>query len=362
MAARIVVFGATGYTGGLISRRLVEAGVRPVLAGRSADRLSALAASLGGLPWERADAMRQNTVLDLVGEGDVLISTVGPFAKWGVPALRAACDAGCVYMDTTGEPVHIRRVFEEFSGLAARSGAALLPAMGYDFAPGVLAGGLAVAEGGPEVARVDVGYYALGEGLTSFSAGTRESLVGATLNDSHAFRDGLVRRVRAAERVRSFVVAGRAREAISVGGSEHYALPAAFPGLREVNVYLGWFGPLARPVQAGSWVGSFVTRMPGARFAMRTVGERVVSFLDGPAEGTTSGGRTWIAAAAYDPAGRQLSEVNLAGADAYAFTAAFVAWAAQQTVNGTGALGPLEAFGLEALEAGARGAGRERVR
>src|ERR1700754_3022506 len=152
MANRIVVFGATGYTGRLIAERLVAAGARPVLAGRSGDRLSSLAASLGGLPWERADAMRQNTVLDLVGPGDVLISTVGPFAKWGVPAVRAACDAGCVYMDTTGEPVHIRRVFEEFSGAAARSGAALLPAMGYDFAPGVLAGALAVG-GHPRVDR-----------------------------------------------------------------------------------------------------------------------------------------------------------------------------------------------------------------
>jgi short subunit dehydrogenase-like uncharacterized protein len=362
MADRIVVFGATGYTGRLIAERLVEAGVRPVLAGRSGDRLSALALELGGLNWERADAMRQNTVLDLVGPGDVLISTVGPFMKWGGPALRAACDAGCVYLDTTGEPEHIRRVFEEFSAPAARSGASLLTAMGYDFAPGVLAGGLAAAVGGAEVARVDVGYYALGEGLTSFSAGTRESLVGATLGDSHAFRDGLVRRVRPAERVRSFVVAGRSREAISVGGSEHYALPAAFPGLREVNVYLGWFGPLARPFQAGSFFGSFVTRVPGARFAMRTVGERAVSFVDGPAPGTTSGGRSWIAAAGYDAAGRQLSEVNLAGVDAYAFTASFVAWAAQQEVAGTGALGPIEAFDLERLEAGARLAGLERVR
>src|SRR3954454_4167966 len=144
MGSRIVVFGATGYTGGLIAERLTAAGERPVLAGRSEEALSALGERLGGVEWVRADAMRQNTVFDLVGAGDVLISTVGPFAKWGLPAVRAAVAAGAVYLDTAGEPDFIRRVFDEFDGPARRSGAALLPAMGSDFAPGALAGALAL--------------------------------------------------------------------------------------------------------------------------------------------------------------------------------------------------------------------------
>ena len=225
---RIVVFGATGYTGRLIAERLVAQGVRPVLAGRSQSRLDELADPLGGLETVRADVMRKNSVFDLVGPGDVLVSTVGPFVKWGEPALRAAVAAGCIYLDSTGEPPFIRRVFEEFGPPAAKSGARLLTAMGYDFAPGALAGALALEEA-PEAVRVDVGYYALGGGPTSLSSGTRESLVGVTLDDGHAFRDGRVRTVRPAERVRSFSVAGKPREAISVGGAEHFGLPARVP-------------------------------------------------------------------------------------------------------------------------------------
>jgi short subunit dehydrogenase-like uncharacterized protein len=361
MADRIVVFGATGYTGRLIASRLVASGVRPVLAARTEARVAALASELGGLEYVRADAMRQNTVFDVVSAGDVLVSTVGPFAKWGVPAVRAAVAAGCVYMDSTGEPEFIRRVFSEFGPPAARSGAALLTAMGYDFAPGSLAGALAVEEAGSEAARVDVGYYALGGGPSSLSAGTRESLVGVTLGDNHAYRDGRVRLVRPAERVRSFAVAGRGREAVSVGGSEHYTLPASYPGLREVNVYLGWFGPLARPLQAGSLVGSVVQRVPGVRPALRMAGERALGVVSGPEAGSTPGTRSWIAAEAYDDSGRQLSEIHLAGVDGYDFTASFIAWAAQQEVSGTGALGPVEAFGLSRLEEGTRLAGIERV-
>ena len=121
--------------------------------------------------------------------------------------------------------------------------------------------------------------------------------------------------MRSAERVRSFQVAGKAREAISLGGAEHYALPAAFPGLREVNVYLGWFGPLARPLQAGSFFGQFVMKVPGTRSAMRLAGEKTLGLLGGPEAGTTPDLRSWIAAEAFDGAGRQLSEVHLAGVD-----------------------------------------------
>jgi short subunit dehydrogenase-like uncharacterized protein len=317
---------------------------------------------LSGLEAVSADAMRQNTVFALVDSpDDVLVSTVGPFAKWGVAAVRAAVAAGCTYLDSTGEPAFIREVFG-FGGAARESGARLLTAMGYDYVPGALAGALALDEAGDDAVRVDVGYYALGAMVNALSAGTRSSLVGVTLADGHAFRDGRVVRARAAERVRSFAVAGKPRPGISVGGAEHFGLPAAYPGLREVNVYLGWFGPLAKPMQAGSFVGELITRLPGARPVMQAVGERVAGWVPDPEPGTTPGGRSWIAAEAYSAAGDKLSEVHLAGVDGYDFTASFLAWAARQRVSGAGALGPVGAFGVAALEEGCRVAGIERVR
>jgi hypothetical protein len=361
MASRIVVFGATGYTGRLVAERLVAQGARPVLAGRSDEKLALLADRLGGLETARADAMRQNSVMELVGSGDVLVSTVGPFAKWGAAAVRAAIAAGATYLDSTGESVFIRRVFEEFDKPARRAGAALLPAMGYDFAPGALAGALALDAAGPNAARVDVGYYALGGMVTALSAGTRESMIGVTLSDGFAYRDGSLDTVRTAERVRSFTVSGRRREAISIGGAEHFGLPAAYPGLSEVNVYLGWFGPLARPLQAGALVGEYVTKLPLARETMQWWGERIAGLVGGPEPGTTPGGSSWIAAEAYDDTGRRLSQVDLAGVDGYDFTASFLAWAARHPVTGSGALGPVQAYGLEALERGAAEAGIARV-
>ena len=368
MSSRIVIFGATGYTGRLVAERLVARGERPVLAGRDERRLAELSERLGGLETVKADAMRRNSVFSAVGPGDVLISTVGPFAKWGDAAVRAAIAAsGAVYLDSTGEPVFIRRVFEELDGPAERAGVTLMPAMGFDFVPGALAGALALRDAGPAATRVDVGYFSLGMGADGASAGTRESLVGATLNDNHAFRDGTVRTVRPAERVRTFDVKGKARSAISVGGAEHFTLPPAHAGLLEVNVYLGWFGPLAKPMQAGALAGTVALKLPGVRSVLQAAGERLVSLAGAPEPGTTPDTLSWIAAVAYDPAGEPLAEVHVTGTDAYDFTASFMAWAAQRAAGGNrphvvGAAGPVEAFGLDALEEGCAEAGLTRLR
>ena len=119
MAERIVVFGATGYTGDLTARALVDRGARPVLAARNEGRVRALAEELGGLEWAVADVARPDSVRALVQRGDVLISTVGPFERWGEPAVQAAIAAGAHYLDSTGEGTFIRAVFERFGARSA---------------------------------------------------------------------------------------------------------------------------------------------------------------------------------------------------------------------------------------------------
>lgn len=363
---RIVVFGATGYTGRLTAERLVALGSRPVLAGRSLERLDALAERLGGLVTVRADAMRQNSVFAMVQEDDVVVSTVGPFVKWGEPSVRAAIATGAIHLDSTGEPAFIRRVFSELGPPARRAGAALMTAMGYDYVPGALAGALALEEAGDAAVRVDIGYYAFGGGPAALSAGTRASLVGAALEPGFAYRAGRIRTARAAARIRSFRVKGAVRPAVSIGAAEHFSLPLAFPRLREVNVYLGSPGPVARALQAGTLAGGVAIRLPGVRGALRAVGERAAALAPGPEAGTVPGGLSWVAAEAFGVRGERLAEIHLSGVDPYDFTAGFLAWAARRAaaggVTGTGALGPVDGFGLEALEAGCAEAGLRRVR
>ncbi len=83
VSARIVSFGATGYTGSRTAEALVAAGAAPVLAGRDPARLDALAGRLGGLSTARADVTDPASVRALLRPGDVLVTTVGPAAGPG---------------------------------------------------------------------------------------------------------------------------------------------------------------------------------------------------------------------------------------------------------------------------------------
>ena len=150
MPGRIVLFGATGYTGRLTAEAMVARGDRPVLAGRNAERVAALAEQLGGLETAIADVAEPASVRALVESGDALVATVGPFARWGDPAVEAAIDAGACYLDSTGEPAFIRRVFERFGKAAEQAGTGLVTAFGYDWVPGNLAGALALREAGED--------------------------------------------------------------------------------------------------------------------------------------------------------------------------------------------------------------------
>src|SRR5258708_20147535 len=107
---RIVLYGATGYMGGLTAHAMVASGARPVLAGRDKGRLVAVAArisqAVGGATLETAvaGAAGPGPLRDLLGPGDVLVSTAGPVFKVGRPGLAGAPGAGAVFLDSPRDP------------------------------------------------------------------------------------------------------------------------------------------------------------------------------------------------------------------------------------------------------------------
>jgi short subunit dehydrogenase-like uncharacterized protein len=367
MAGRVVLFGATGFTGELTARALVARGARPLLVGRSADRLAALAAQLGGGDLETAvvDATAPgaaDSLAALAGPGDVLICTVGPFLRWGETGVLAALRSGAHYIDSTGEPPFIRTIFERHDAAAREAGLGLLTALGYDYVPGNLAGALALREAGTRAVAVDVGYFISGGGGVQASGGTRASATGMLTEPGYAFRGGRLVSERAARHVRDI----DGRPAISIGATEQFALPRVHPGLRDVGVWLGWFGPAARPLQALSAGTALATRVPGVRGALDSVTRRLVhGSTGGPGESARAKARSRIVAIASDAGGRPLATVRLKGVNPYDFTGEILAWAALRAaggeLRGVGALGPVDGFGLDELEAGVAEAGIARV-
>lgn len=129
----ILIYGANGYTGELISRRAVAGGLRPVLAGRNAERVRGLAEALG-LPFRVFD-LDDDAVIDAgLTDVAVVLHCAGPFSETAAPMVGACLRQGAHYLDITGEIV----VFEALARLdtAARAaGVMLLPGAGFDVVP-----------------------------------------------------------------------------------------------------------------------------------------------------------------------------------------------------------------------------------
>ena len=194
------------------------------------------------------------------------------------------------------------------------------------------------------------------------SGGTRASLAGVVSAPSFAYREGRVQTERGARRVRSFRVGAKDLAAVSVGSSEHFALPRLEPQLKEVNAYLGWFGPASRAMQAFSAGTALGMKVPGASRLWDAAAARLVKgSTGGPDAAARAKSGSHIVAIAYDASGRELSEVHVSGVDGYTFTGRILAWGAERAaaggLRGTGALGPADGFGLDALIDGARQAG-----
>lgn len=364
MSGRVIVLGATGFTGRLVAEVSTRAGLAPVLAARSPDALAELLAELaplapfGSEPTTRlADVTDADSVRALVhGPEDVLVTTVGPFVRLGRAAVEAAIDAGCGYVDSTGEPGFIRTVFESDGARAAATGARLFTAFGYDYVPGNLAGALAVRDAitaGRIPDRVEVGYFVTGS--SGFSSGTKASMAASVGQVPFAFTAGAI--VDGFTDVESFHIGGQEWDALPIGGSEHFTLPRLDDRITAVGVYLGWAGRGTRAAHAAAKAAAAAARVPLAGRVMdAALGRGGETTGQGPSAQERAGARTVVVARTLDPVGRRLSHVVMEGPSPYDLTAELMAWGAAMVLTGrtigSGALGPVDGFGLAALEAG----------
>jgi short subunit dehydrogenase-like uncharacterized protein len=138
----IVVFGATGFTGALVVEYLSQhapADVRIALAGRSADKLETVKRSLGDAGARFgvlvADTSDPASLRTLAEGTRVLCTTVGPYAKYGLPVVEACARAGTHLCDLTGEVQFMRRSIDAFDAAAKSTGARVVHACGFDSIP-----------------------------------------------------------------------------------------------------------------------------------------------------------------------------------------------------------------------------------
>ena len=138
----LVVLGATGFVGRLLAAYLARqapAGLRVALAGRSRERLEGVRADLpaGAHTWPLVvcDATDAAQVEALARSTRVVVTTVGPYARYGLPLVRACAEAGTHYADLTGEVLFVRDAVDAAHETAVRTGARVVNSCGFDSIP-----------------------------------------------------------------------------------------------------------------------------------------------------------------------------------------------------------------------------------
>jgi short subunit dehydrogenase-like uncharacterized protein len=141
----VVVFGATGFTGGLTAEYLARHApkdCRWALAGRSTAKLegvrrhlATIDPALADLPLLVAEVDDAASLAAVATSTKVVITTVGPYQLYGEPLVAACAAAGTDYVDLTGEPEFVDRMYVAHHDAAVASGARIVHACGFDSIP-----------------------------------------------------------------------------------------------------------------------------------------------------------------------------------------------------------------------------------
>lgn len=195
----VVVFGATGFVGRLTAAYLAEhapADVQIALGGRSREKLEAVRAELpaAARDWPIVVADSQDAVAlgELARSARVVLTTVGPYARYGLPLVAACAEAGTHYADLTGETLFMRRSIDAADAVAQASGARIVHTSGFDSIPsdlGVLAlHEAARAAGAGELGETTLVVTGLGGGVSGGTIDSMRVQVDETKKDKAARR------------------------------------------------------------------------------------------------------------------------------------------------------------------------------
>ena len=196
----LVLFGATGFTGRLTADYLAEhapSGLRWALAGRSEDKLQAVRSrlakvdpALGDLELVVVDASDAVGLTEVARRTRLVITTIGPYQQFGEPLVAACAAAGTDYVDLTGEPEFVDRMYVAHHETARASGARIVHACGFDSIPHDLGAYFTVQQLG---ATGPVTMRGVARSNATFSGGTFHSAMGA-FSRARQMREAMVAR------------------------------------------------------------------------------------------------------------------------------------------------------------------------
>jgi len=323
MTQRLLIYGATGYTGRLIAAEAARRGLDAVLAGRNADRLKSVAEPLDFETrcFALNDPGRVRAALEDVA---CVLHVAGPFSATSRPMVEACLATGTHYLDVTGE-IDVFEAIARRDESARSAGITLLPGVGFDVVPSdCLAAHVAARVEEPRTLRIAIA----GADAGGVSRGTAKTMIESLGDGLRVRRDGVLRTRTNGSLQRPFDFgAGPARGIAMSWGDVSTAFYST--GIPDIEVYFIVSGTLPRLLQASRLVSPLLRWSPIQRFLK----SRIDAMPEGPGDEERETGRALLLAEVGGP-GDQLARSLLETPSGYALTWRSAVEIAERTLRG----------------------------
>jgi short subunit dehydrogenase-like uncharacterized protein len=230
MSGRLLIYGATGYTGRLVAERAVQSGLDVTVAGRDAGKVRELASTLG-VESRVFDVDDTDAVRVALRDVDCLLNVAGPFRHTARQLMDAAVEAGVHYLDTTAE-FEIFALAESKDAEASRAGVMVMSGTGWDVVPSDSLA-LHTARRVPDADRLTIALRVTG----SFSRGSLASSAGIEDLGTLIRRSGELTRLDTAT-TRSFDFGNGPEDCVPVTMGDLITGPRS-TGIGNIEVFLG---------------------------------------------------------------------------------------------------------------------------
>jgi short subunit dehydrogenase-like uncharacterized protein len=347
-----MLYGATGYTGPLIIEEAIARGHRPVLAGRSREKLAELAGRYGLDYVAFSLDNAQSVAAELRRSGVRLVLHVaGPFIHTSLPMLQACIESGVHYLDITGEIAVYEQTFAHDSAARA-AGIVAMSGVGFDIVPSDCLSRY-VADRHPGATRLEVAIHMSGGANASgsgISAGTAKSGLEMLAQGLVVRRGGELVRYDLGRGSKPFRFPNRSGDGIRTytgvvipWGDVSTAYRTT--GIPNITCYGMTTSDNARFLEYSGYLLRMLLRFPEIRRWATTI---IDETLSGPSEQARQENRTWVYARASGDGGG-FTEAWLEMPEAYHFTALSSVRIVEKVLHGdyTGARTPTGAFGAD---------------
>ena len=285
-----LLYGAYGYTGELIAREAVKRGLKPVLAGRDANKLKPLADELG-LEY-KAFPLELGFIKPYLTDIDLVLNCAGPFSATAAAFMLACIGAKVHYLDITGE-IDVFEFAHTLHSQAQEAGIVICPGVGFDVIPtDCVAAAL-------KAALPDANYLALGfDSRSSFSPGTMKTSIEGIAKGGKVRRNGVITKVPLAYKVKHIDFGNHLKSAMTIPWGD---VSTAFhsTGIPNIEVYIPGSPKRIKNAKRANWFRPFLK----FQWLQNIVKAKVAEKMKGPDAQARAAEPTYVWGEARNPAG-----------------------------------------------------------